>query len=208
MSAGIVKYFYPVSPGTLDWLREDMDELLAEGHDSLLLHIRSYGGYSYMVPETARYIEKISESVPVYAYTDCVMASAAYWLACGAREIYAAPTATIGSIGAYAEHFDYEKNYLLNHIEHFVFAAGDRKARLLDGQIDEQEKAEIQEGVDRCHRQFKEFVLKRRKLEDKYLQGNTLEGGDAFAVGMIDGLADSVYELVTKLEGERIWLKK
>ena len=191
LKLGIIYFAGYVTPQSLDSLEHELRTEAELDSDVIVLYIRSPGGYVFRVPETARLIEKITETKPVIAYTDVVLASAAYWLASSCDAIYASPSSYIGSIGAYVEHYNYEGYYKKYGIDHKVFRSGDRKARTLDGQIDDQEIAEIQAGVEATHSQFIEHVLKHRKIDLEHMQGQTFEGSGAFAINMVDGLFDS-----------------
>jgi len=187
-------YVYPRSLDDLEYLLRVAER---SPENVIILNLRSPGGGVYKVPETARLIEKITMNKPVIAYTDVMIASAAYWLAASCDRIYAAPSADIGSVGVYAEIFDFEQFYKLKGIDHKVIRSekSPRKARLLDGQIDEQELTKTQAEVNACYEQFVAHVLKHRSVGVEHLNGNVYEGSDAFAIGLIDGLADSVNDL-------------
>jgi signal peptide peptidase SppA len=186
-----------VYPGSLDNLEYLLRVAECSPDDAILLHIRSSGGYAYKVAETARLIERVAERKPIVAYTDVMIASAAYWLASSCDRIYAAPSANIGSVGVYAEHFDNEQFYKNHGIEHRVLRSdkSPRKARTLDGQIDEQEIARMQAEVNATHEQFIAHVMKHRPVSMEHLNGEIYGAGDALAIGLIDGLADSASEL-------------
>ncbi|GBU23807.1 protease [Fibrobacteria bacterium R8-3-H12] len=186
-----------VNPYRLDDLEYLLKVADNSSDDVILFNMRSPGGSVYKVAETARLIESVATHKPIVAYTDVMIASAAYWLACSCDRIYAAPGADIGSVGVFAETFDFEQKYKMNGIDHKVFRAqgSPRKARLLDGQMDETEMAKIQAEVDACHEEFKAHVLKHRKVSAEHLNGEVYGGKDAFAIGLIDGLADSADDL-------------
>lgn len=76
-----------------------------QGVKSILLDISSGGGAVAGVEDTANLIRKIDKQImPVYACTDGVMASAAYWLGSSARKVYASSTAVVGSVGVMQVH--------------------------------------------------------------------------------------------------------
>lgn len=72
----------------------------------IALDIDSPGGEAAGAMETAARIREITAAKPVVAYVDSLAASAAYWLASGADEIIATPSATLGSIGVVYLHLD------------------------------------------------------------------------------------------------------
>ena len=85
---------------------DDIEKMLGEAltDDSIsgiLLDVDSPGGSVTGVPELAAKIAAASNQKPIVAYTDSLMASAAYWLSAGANAIFAAESATVGSIGVY-----------------------------------------------------------------------------------------------------------
>ncbi|MCL2207020.1 MAG: S49 family peptidase [Fibromonadales bacterium] len=183
-------YVYPRSMDELEW---ELQNAAQSDSDAIILLMRSPGGYTYKVPEIGRLIEKIEK--PVIAYTDTFAFSAAYWLIAACDAIYAAPSAEVGSVGVYAETFDYQKYFDDKYIDHKVLRSGDRKARTLDGQMDEQEIKEIQASVDKIHAQFIEHVQRHRNINKDFLQGQTYDSAEALEKGFIDGLADSLNDL-------------
>jgi len=194
LKIGVVCFEGDVDPWSLDVLCCELRREMHSESDATLLFIRSPGGYCFKVPETARLIEKFEK--PIVAYTDLVLASAAYWLAASCDAIYAAPSAMVGSVGAYIEIHDLQKYYERLGIEHKVLRGGDRKARQLDGQLDEREMQEMQAAVDASHAEFIRHVLRHRSIDREYMQGQVFGGADALAINMIDGLADSAEDLI------------
>jgi len=199
LKVSTVWFFGDVTPWSLDVLEGDLIDAANDESDAIVLHIRSGGGYTFKVEETARLIEKIAKKKAVFAYTDVILASAAYELAASCDGIYASPSSIVGSIGAYIDVYDFQKYYERLGIEHSVIRSGDRKARSLDGQLDEQELKEMQEDVDNSHKQFIQHVLKHRQIDAEYMQGQCYYGNEAFAINMIDGLFDRIEDLVSSL---------
>ncbi len=199
INVGYVEFFENVTPWSLDWLETDLLTAAASECDAIVLHIRSGGGYAFKVEETARLIESIAAKKAIYAYTDVMLASAAYWIAAGCDGIYASPSSTVGSVGVYIDVYDYQEYYKKAGIEHLVIRSGDRKARALDGQLDEQEMKAMQEEVELCHKQFIEHVQKHRDIDTQHLQGQCFDGRDAFAANFTDGLFDRVEDLILSL---------
>jgi len=190
-----------VHPRSLDCLEAELREAHASDCDAIVLAIRSPGGYVNKVPEVARLIDRIAEDKPVFAYTDTYMASAAYWIGASADMIYAAPSADVGSIGAYVEMLDFSKWFLNAGIEQKLWRAGDDKARIgFDGQMRESDSAEIQAELDELHLQFQNSVLEHRNIDPAYMQGKVYTGDKALELGFIDGFADSLYDFCELLK--------
>lgn len=104
----IMKDDYCGEPGTdtlSEWFKCALDSPNIVG---IVLKINSGGGSVEGTGEFADLIK--ASSKPVVAYTDGIMASAAYWLGCSADEIFAShKTVEIGSIGTAISFYDNRK---------------------------------------------------------------------------------------------------
>jgi signal peptide peptidase SppA len=88
-------------------LRQDLERAAADDDvKAVMLHIDSPGGMIDGTQQAADAVRMLADVKPTYAFTDGSMTSAAYWLAAGARKIFAVPTAWVGSIGVVATHVD------------------------------------------------------------------------------------------------------
>jgi len=190
-----------VYPETLDYLEAELRDAYSRDCDAIVLSIRSPGGYANKVPEMARLIDRIAQEKPVFAYTDTLIASAAYWIGASADMIYAAPSADVGSIGAYVEMLDWSKWFLNAGIEQKLWRAGEDKARIgFDGQMRESDSAEIQADLNEIHLQFQNSVLEHRKIDPAFMQGKVYAGDKALELGFIDGFSDSLYDFLELLK--------
>ena len=70
-----------------------------KSYRALLLDIDSPGGSAAASEALHRSIERVAESKPVVAYVQGIGASGGYYLCCAASQVYALPTALVGSIG-------------------------------------------------------------------------------------------------------------
>jgi signal peptide peptidase SppA len=210
MNLKVIQFFGGVSRVSIDLFTWELMGAMADSTiDGIVLFFRSGGGTSVGTPETYRLVERCATLKPIVSYTDYAMCSAAYYIGCAAKAIYASPTAILGSVGVYAEHYDYEELYKKQGIEHFVFRAGERKARTLDGQIDDAEKQSIQDSVNKLHKDFVAAVQYHRpNVSDENLQGQCFDGTAATENSLADGLFDSIeeliYSLITTNQGEAI----
>jgi ClpP class serine protease len=82
--------------------------------DAIVLWFNSPGGSVTGIPETAQLIADTDKIKPVYAFADCLCASAAYWLASQARAFIVTPSSNIGSVGCYI--------YLEDHSQELAIA--------------------------------------------------------------------------------------
>ena len=100
-----------------------------QGVKSILLDISSGGGAVAGVEDTANLIRKIDKQImPVYACTDGVMASAAYWIGAAARKVYASSTAVVGSVGVMQVHQENTAMLEKMGVKTTVMRAGEFKA--------------------------------------------------------------------------------
>merc|ERR1712126_536973 len=70
---------------------------------AVCLRVNSPGGSPVQSELIAKRIQNLSvqKKVPVYAFVEDVAASGGYFLACGAKEIYASESSIVGSIGVF-----------------------------------------------------------------------------------------------------------
>ena len=180
-------------------------ELAAEDDDidTIILDIDSPGGTVGGVPELAETVEDVQRAgvKKIYAYTDSMMASAAYWMAAGANGIFAAPSAEVGSIGVYLPVMDTSKALAEKGVTVEIFKSGKYKAAGFPGvALDEEVRKHLQLEVMETYNEFAGFVKKyRAELNYEYMQGQTLTGRKAAEVGMVDGTAKNIDSLLQML---------
>jgi signal peptide peptidase SppA len=73
---------------------------------SIVLEVDSPGGEVFGVPEAFASIREAAKSKPVIAAVNSVAASAAYYLASAATELWLTPSGEVGSVGVFALHVD------------------------------------------------------------------------------------------------------
>lgn len=177
---------------------------------SILLDIDSGGGAVAGVEDTGNLIRMINDKVkPVSAFTDGVMASAAYWLGSSAGEVHNTKSAMVGSIGVITTHMEYSKALKEDGVTATVMRAGKYKALANPYEpLTEEAKAQIQAALDSAYNMFLEHVAAMRgvtvqKADDTMAQGREFMGKDAVGVGLTDGLM--TYDaLISKLSAESI----
>ena len=158
---------------------------------AIVLDINSPGGNAQGVPELAVTIQAARNAKPVIAYSDTLIASAAYYAAAGASAIYATGSSAIGSIGSYIAIYDYSKMLADLGIELQLFKSGPLKgAGIMGKPLSEEQKAHFQDQVNRHAAAFKSFVISNRPaVQEASMQGQTLFGSDALTAGLIDSIA-------------------
>lgn len=167
---------------------------------SIVLNIDSPGGEVRGLQTTVDLIESCKK--PVIAYVSRLAASAAYKIAAASNQILAAPGAEIGSIGTYAVGVDYSEHYKEQGIDVIVWRSGKMKGAGIDGFTEEQ-RAMIQESIDKNGEEFRSYVESRRSgLSRELMEGQTFYAKEALDIGMIDGIACNFQTLTSNINSE------
>ena len=182
----------------IDWLTTDLQLAMATPEvENIILHFDSPGGSVTGTEEAGEMIAEIAKTKNVIAYTDTLMASAAYWLASQADAIYASKSSQIGSVGVYMALMDATRAYEREGLKPEVFSAGKYKTMGADFRaITDEERVMLQSEVNEIYEQFKATVLSKRTIKDEDLQGQTFNGLHALEKGFIDGIANHIGELL------------
>ncbi len=161
---------------------------------SLVLNIDSPGGAVDGTQEVAREIFAARGSKPIVAYTDGMMASAAYWIGAAADQIYiSGDTTEVGSIGVVATHVDYSKQEEMLGVKTTEIVAGKfKRAASAFEPLSTVGRATIQEMVDDIYSAFVSDVAKFRGLStdtvlERMADGRIFIGQKAIKAGLVDG---------------------
>lgn len=186
----------------------ERDLLTAESNPQIsahLLHVNSAGGeawYMDRLSETLRSLQK-----PIFTLCEGYMASAAYYIGCHGRKVYAVTlNDIIGSIGAMTSFHDYEGWYEQMGIKLIEAKAtqSDLKNKMAEDLVDGKPKQFVEEILDPLVEQFiGEVQSQRAKLKntDKdhpVLRGHIYYTPRAEEIGLIDGqrtIVEAVAEL-------------
>jgi signal peptide peptidase SppA len=153
----------------------------------VLFNVDSPGGMVNGTPELADKISSMTK--PAFAFTNGLMASAAYWAMSGVRVIMATKTANVGSIGVYMPVFDESRAYEKAGIKVELIKAGALKGIGFPGtSLSESGKAHLQSRVDEIYGMFKQHVQSGRRgmLKDEDMQGQSFMGETARQKGLVD----------------------
>jgi ClpP class serine protease len=145
-----------------------LDMVAEGGFTSLILDFNSPGGSVLGLQETASRIKSLqTQGVHTTAYASIMCASAAYYIASACQEIFAAPSAIVGSIGTYSVFMDWSKAAEMSGLSYKVFVARDAplKAAGADGTLTQAQADEMQRHVDEADSLFQaQLKGSRRKL--------------------------------------------
>lgn len=187
---------------------------------ALLLKIESPGGAAGSSQAIFNEINALKKEHPktVIALVENVCASGSYYVACAADHIIAAPSAFIGSIGAYISYPQLNELMENYKVRWNLIKAGKYKTAgspFVPTTKDVEEM--LQSLVNDTYQRFvKDVAEKRPKLSlanaDQWAQGRVFTGDQALQLGLIDelgSLATAIQRIKEKeaIEGEIEWVK-
>ena len=179
------------------------------GARAVVLRINSPGGspvQSGIVNDEIRRLKALHQK-KVYAVVEEICASAAYYIAVSADEIYVDKASLVGSIGVLIDGFGFTGAMDKLGIERRLLTAGENKG-MLDpfSPQSEKERAYAQAMIDQIHRQFIQVVKdgrgERLKETPDTFSGLFWNGEEAVRLGLADryGSLDYVAREVVKAE--------
>lgn len=206
--------FMRISGGTSSELvGRDIRAALADPSvNSIILYVDSPGGAVDGTQELAREIYQARGQKPIVAYTDGMMASAAYWIGAAADSIYISGNTTqLGSIGVVARHIDVSKYEEKIGLKTSEITAG--KYKRIASQFEpltESGRRTIQDQVDYIYSVFvgdiaafrpgldPEPVKEGRDETIPWADGRIFLGNQAIDAGLVDGVS-TMTALITML---------
>lgn len=174
---------------------------------AIILDIDSPGGTVDGMQELAEVVFNARGKKPIVAFTDGVMASAAYYIASAADEVYiSGDLVSVGSIGVITKHIDISKAEEKNGIKSTeIFAGKFKSIASQHAPLSQEGRDNIQARVDYMYSIFVADVARYRGvsvetvLEDM-ADGRIFIGKQAIEAGLVDGV--STFDgLVDKLAG-------
>lgn len=184
---------------------------------SILLDINSGGGAVNGVMDVANLVRTIDQQVkPVLAYAGGTMASAAYWIPSGAREILAGDISEVGSIGVIARHIEQSKALEKDGLTVTTIRSGPYKQAVNPYEpLSALAKQDLQSKIDYTYGLFLGAVADLRGVpasiaDSKFGQGRTFLGQQAVDAGLVDSLAsfEEALDKAKKMSAESIDKRK
>lgn len=170
---------------------------------AVLLNVDSPGGEVNGIAEMASMIVDARGRKPIAAYIGHAGASGAYWIATAADQVFAAPTALVGSVGAVMTIRDTRKIDEARGIRTIEIVSSQSPDKRTDPDS-EPGRAKLQAIVDRLGEEFVAAVARQRGLSVETVladfgKGGVLVGADAVRAGMVDGISsfESVLALLS-----------
>jgi len=165
---------------------------------TIIFDFDSPGGVVHGGPELAKYIRSIEKETIAYTGGQC--ASMAYYLASACDVVLCSPSSSVGSVGVYMAWIDQSKRMDREGDELVIIKAGTEKAAFLDGQLNDVARETLLESANSIYEGFKAFIrAEGRTVDDKYLQGMAYNGDKALEIGLVDGLYDTIEQLIMEV---------
>ena len=171
----------------------------------ILLNIDSPGGGIDGTADLAGMIHSARGEKPVVAFTDGVMASAAYWIGSAADAVYiSGDTPQVGSIGVVAAHMDISKAEEMMGVKTTEITAGKyKRIASRHAPLSQEGRQTMQEMVDYVYSAFVGDVAKHRGVSEEQVleqmaDGRIFFGRQAVNAGLVDGVS-TMEELIGKL---------
>lgn len=176
----------------------------AEADDACRAIIMVFDSPGGMVTGLEAVAKKITAcEKPIHAFSDGMICSAAYWLACACDGIWATSDADIGSIGVYCYSVDSAKRYEMAGLKPVVVTSGVYKAMNAPGTSLSKAQLELlQSEIDDIALAFYEHVEATRGADNVSrldMRGQSFTGKKASQNGLIDGLVDGIEDVAAML---------
>lgn len=182
------------------------EALADESISAIVADVDSPGGTIAGVTELHAEIMKARGQKKLIAHVNGLGASAAYWIASAFDEIWATPSATVGSIGIIASHIDTSKADEKNGVTRTTFTAGKFKGEG-HGPLSDEAKEAVQARLDEAYATMTGDIGGGRGVDasvvkDGFGEGRVVSAKSAKKLAMIDKIG-TFDELVGKLTGRR-----
>lgn len=194
----------------LDLLQAEFDAAMADAEvKAIVFDVDSPGGSVYGVPEMARHIRAARGTKPLVAVANAEAASAAYYLASQADEVWVTPSGQVGSIGVVYVHTDMTGLAEKQGVSFRIFRSEERKADVNPFEpLSDEAAADIQTKVGSYHQMFVRDVARGRgvstdTVRSNYGQGRMLLAADAQKAGLVDQVG-TIEEAVARAASGRV----
>jgi signal peptide peptidase SppA len=198
--SGIIGFSTPLKPGlTLASVARMLERAFAMRKASAVaLLINSPGGSPVQSHLIYRRIRQLAteNARPVIAFSEDIVASGGYMVACAADEIICDPASIVGSIGVIGGSFGFSRLMDRLGIERRLYASGEHKAMLDPFLPENPDDVERLKAVQReIHEDFIALVKRSRgeRLrgpENTLFSGQYWTGQKAIELGLADGIGD------------------
>lgn len=190
------EYFEAIFDGFSTESLEDTVNKLANDDevDAIVIWADSPGGQAHGTDAAAKAVQQAATKKPVIGQVQGVAHSAMYYILAGCTRIHLHAEDRLGSIGVIAQLFDQSQRYKAAGVESFTAKTGVLKGIGAPGEpITDEQKAHIQQHVDKLFVDFKSHVASGRGLDpkavDKLATGGVFNAQQAIELGLADRIA-------------------
>jgi protease-4 len=199
------------NPGTIypELYIEAFDKVLKDKKvKAVVLRVNSPGGSALASDKILSSLQKIQENgIPLVVSFGDYAASGGYYISCFADTIVAQPSSLTGSIGVFGlipnatELMNNKLGFTIDSVKTSEYALGISPLQKMSAE----EKAIVQQGVDRIYDRFISLVAEGRKLRktqvDSIGQGRIWSGQEAVEIGLVDvlGNLDKAIEIAASM---------
>lgn len=169
--------------------------------DQVILWFNSPGGTVTGTPEAARFINRLSEVKSVYAYSDRLMCSCAYWLASQCTQVFAAPSAMIGNVGVFMTWLDRSAQAAKEGVKLEVIKAGEYKniPHPLE-KLSKEARQHLTDQITATRAQFFSAITAMRpEIKDEDAQGQCWSWDEQTTRHFADAQYDSIGDLISAI---------
>ncbi len=138
---------------------------------------------------------------PVFSYSEGMLCSQAYRLACCTDGIFVSPDSDVGSVGGYCYMLDSSKAYANEGVKPVLITSGRYKGLGAPGMpFTKDHLALLQSKVDDFAEEFYAHVEEYRgDVSREDMQGQSFTGSKAIGKGFVDGLVNDISEVAAML---------
>lgn len=172
-----------------------LKEVAEDEVSAAVLFISSPGGSAVASEIILEQVRRLAAKMPVIAFCDRVAASGGYMAALGAKEIWTAKGAVIGSIGVFAGKFDASGLMEKLGVHRTTIRRGDNSAIFSTSHgFSDKERATLDADIEETYQAFLEHVAKARKRTREEIharaEGRVFSSDRAHAEGLVDKVGD------------------
>jgi capsid assembly protease len=169
----------------------------------VVFDIDSPGGMYNGTPELGDVIAKYKGVKPMAAFTNGLMASAAYWTGIASGSVYMSRSASVGSIGVVMMWPDVSKAMEGEGVKIKVFSSGEFKGMTPEVELTGSQESYLQTRVMSLANEFYSHVKEARAgVNESAFDGRTFQAAEAMELGLVDGLARNVEEVISIMKIE------
>jgi len=151
-------------------------------------------------PEIADLIAELAEVKPMAAFTNGLMASAAYWIGATSGRVYMSKSADVGSVGVVMMWPDVSKAMEGRGVKIKVFSSGAYKGMTPEVELTGRQESYLQDRVEKLANEFYSQIKRvRAGVNESAFDGRTFQAEEAMELGLIDGLARNVEEVISTM---------